>query len=77
VKFANLTPTPEQCALSITTGESIVRGTMPFSAGGSAPDEPIPAPAADPVAQAGLRSPEVAPKRERSPYEPPEDGGTS
>lgn len=75
VKFANLTPTPEQCALSITTGESIVRGTMPHSAGGTAPEEPISAPAADPVAAAGLRSPEPAapPKPERSPYEPPEE----
>lgn len=73
VKFANLTPTPEQCALSITTGESIVRGTMPYSAGGTAPEEAEPA-AADPVAAAGLRSPEVAVEKKptRSPYEPPE-----
>lgn len=31
VKFANLTPTPEQCATSIVTGEEIVRLTMPSS----------------------------------------------
>ena len=72
VKFANLTPTPEQCAMSITTGESIVRGTMPHSAGGSVDEEPIAAPPADPVAQAGLRSPEAPPARMRSPYEPPD-----
>jgi hypothetical protein len=29
VKFANLTPTPEQCATSIEKGEEIVRLTMP------------------------------------------------
>lgn len=29
VKFANLTPTSDQCATAITTGEAIVRGTMP------------------------------------------------
>lgn len=29
VKFANLTPTPEQCARALETGELIVRGTMP------------------------------------------------
>jgi hypothetical protein len=70
VKFANLTPTPEQCATSITTGESIVRATMPLAMGA----QPMPdAPAADPVAAAQLRAPFVAPpKRERSPYEPPD-----
>lgn len=29
VKFANLTPTPEQCATAIEAGEKIVRSTMP------------------------------------------------
>jgi hypothetical protein len=76
VKFANLTPTPEQCATSITTGEAIVRGTMPMSLGSEAlPAETAPA---DPVATAGLRSPtpETPPKPTRSPYEPPDpDGG--
>lgn len=75
VKFANLTPTPEQCARSIATGEAIVRGTMPTSAGGDALlDEP--APEVDPVAAAQLRAPFLAPaappKRVRSPYEPPD-----
>ena len=72
VKFANMTPTAEQCATSITTGESIVRGTMPGSTYRAAPPEPPPA---DPVAAAGLRNPAPAPeppKRVRSPYEPPE-----
>jgi hypothetical protein len=74
VKFANLTPTPEQCAASLSTGEGIVRGTMPISAGGSMTVTP---PDADPVAAAGLRSPvaappPAAPRRVRSPYEPPD-----
>lgn len=80
VKFANLTPTPEQCATSITTGEAIVRGTMPTSTPGARPDrgdDGLAAPLADPVAHAGLRAPIApappsAPKRERSPYEPPD-----
>ena len=76
VKFANLTPSPEQCAKSITTGEAIVRGTMPTSMGGAAVDD-LPAPEVDPVAAAQLRAPfappvPVAPKRVRSPYEPPD-----
>ena len=76
VKFANLTPSPEQCAKSITTGEAIVRGTMPSSMGGAAIDD-LPAPEVDPVAAAQLRAPFVppappAPKRARSPYEPPD-----
>lgn len=33
VKFANLTPTPEQCATSIEIGERIVRKTMPVATG--------------------------------------------
>ncbi|MBX3227594.1 MAG: hypothetical protein KIT84_14665 [Labilithrix sp.] len=76
VKFANLTPTPEQCARSITSGEAIVRGTMPFSQGGTpATDFAVD----DPVAAAGLRSPDTEaappapPKEERSPYAPPDD----
>jgi hypothetical protein len=72
VKFANLTPTPEQCAASIMTGEQIVRGTMPFSSGGAVIEEaPV---EKEPVATA----PVVA--KTRSPYEPPEtpdDGGSS
>ena len=40
VKFANLTPSPEQCAIAIASGEQIVRGTMP-----GAPPRPTPAPA--------------------------------
>jgi len=77
VKFANLTPTPEQCATSITTGEAIVRGTMPHSMGAAAMDDDeslLEAPAVDPVATAGLRAPfpPPPPKRVRSPYEPPD-----
>lgn len=73
VKFANLTPTPEQCATSITSGEAIVRGTMPSSIARAMPEEaPV---VADPVAAAQLRSPVEPPKPTRSPYEPPEEGG--
>lgn len=76
VKFANLVPTPEQCAASIMTGEAIVRGTMPLSSGGrSMPDAPPPP--KDPVAAAGLRSPYEPPPGTRSPYEPPDDGGSA
>ncbi len=75
VKFANLTPTPEQCATSITTGEAIVRSTMPNSMLAASVD--LPAPEVDPVAAAQLRAPFTPPapeppKRERSPYEPPD-----
>src|SRR5262249_50686785 len=75
VKFANLTPTPEQCATSIAWGEAIVRATMPSSTGA---DVDLPAPQVDPVAAAQLRAPFTppepppAPKRVRSPYEPPD-----
>ncbi len=71
VKFANLTPTPEQCATAITSGESIVRTTMPIS-GGRRPrhdereeedESEAPPPSAPPP-----------PPRTRSPYEPPEGG---
>ena len=75
VKFANLTPSPEQCATSITNGEAIVRGTMPSSISRPMPEEPPVV--ADPVAAAGLRSPIEPPKAPRSPYEPPEGGGDS
>ncbi|MCL2723881.1 MAG: hypothetical protein FWD69_05530 [Polyangiaceae bacterium] len=34
VKFANLTPTPEQCAFALTSGEHIVRATAPSVAPG-------------------------------------------
>ncbi|MBX3216165.1 MAG: hypothetical protein KF850_29270 [Labilithrix sp.] len=75
VKFANLTPTPEQCAKSIATGESIVRGTMPATLAGDAIVDEAP-PEIDPVAAAQLRAPFVTPpptpKRVRSPYEPPD-----
>jgi len=74
VKFANLTPTPEQCSTSITAGEAIVRSTMPTSTGRPAFEEP--APSVDPVAAAQLRAPfappAAPPPRVRSPYEPPE-----
>lgn len=36
VKFANLTPSPDQCATAIAAGELIVRKTMPFATPGSA-----------------------------------------
>ncbi len=74
VKFANLTPTPEQCAAAITEGEAIVRATMPTSTG-AAPAEPPAPPPADPVAAAQLRSPYEPPppsRPARSPWEPPD-----
>ncbi len=80
MKFANLTPTPEQCATSLMTGESIVRGTMPLSSGGTMTEPPAGSAFADPVAAAQLRSPVVdatpadaPPARERSPWEPPDE----
>lgn len=54
VKFANLKPSPEQCAFALTSGEHIVRSTMPFSTPGatraSAPAPAAPAPATEPPA---------------------------
>jgi hypothetical protein len=35
VKFANLTPSPDQCAAALTSGEHIVRSTMPYSTPGA------------------------------------------
>ena len=37
VKFANLTPSPDQCASALTSGERIVRSTMPYSIPGATP----------------------------------------
>lgn len=78
VKFANLTPTQQQCATSIATGEAIVRGTMPTSTGARTVLEE-PEPEVDPVAAAQLRAPFTqageaprTPARVRSPYEPPD-----
>lgn len=72
VKFANLTPSPEQCATSITNGEAIVRGTMPTSIARAMP-EAVPV-VSDPVAAAQLRSPvDAPPKVAKSPWEPPEE----
>jgi len=78
VKFANLTPTPEQCALALTTGEHIVHGTTPSaaqvaSAVSSAASETSPT----------TDTPTAAPREhEREPeaddatkYGPPADGG--
>jgi hypothetical protein len=39
VKFANLTPTPEQCTTAIEAGEKIVRATMPVGRTASASDQ--------------------------------------
>lgn len=57
VKFANLKPSPEQCASALTSGEHIVRSTMPFSTAGATrpttlePASPTPTePAAPPAA---------------------------
>jgi hypothetical protein len=35
VKFANLKPSPDQCASALTAGEHIVRSTMPFAKPGA------------------------------------------
>jgi hypothetical protein len=40
VKFANLTPAPDQCASALTAGERIVRSTMPYSTPGATPSSP-------------------------------------
>lgn len=74
VKFANLTPSSDQCATSLMTGEGIIRATMPTAT--AFPEEAVPA---DPVAAAQLRAPFTPPPapapaaRVRSPYEPPDD----
>jgi hypothetical protein len=75
VKFANLTPTAEQCAAVITEGEAIVRATIPTSTDRTTAVEPPAPPPADPIAAAQLRSPyeppPEPPPRQRSPWEPP------
>jgi hypothetical protein len=48
VKFANLKPSPDQCASALTSGEHIVRSTMPFSAPGATPARPPPIPPTPP-----------------------------
>jgi hypothetical protein len=50
VKFANLKPSPDQCATALTVGEHIVRSTMPFSAPGSTTPTPPSPPKAPPPA---------------------------
>jgi hypothetical protein len=71
VKFANLTPTPDQCASSLTTGERIVRGTMPMGLGTSRDfvDDTPAVPMTIPQAPA---APPPPPRRARSPWEPPD-----
>lgn len=50
VKFANLHPSPDQCASALTAGEHIIRSTMPFSTPGATPPRaPAPAPAPAPA----------------------------
>ena len=72
VKFANLTPTLDQCARSIEIGESIVRETMPISNQAASPVSQAPPP--EPPA---VPPPPDKPARVRSPYEPPEQGDGS
>jgi hypothetical protein len=61
VKFANLTPTPDQCASALVAGEHIVRSTMPYSTPGATPPRPPPPPpAAVPAAATAI-----------DPYAPP------
>ena len=66
VKFANLTPSPDQCASALTSGEHIVRSTMPYSTPGATPPRPPDAPASAPAS-----APEPAP----APAPPPDDEG--
>jgi hypothetical protein len=49
VKFANLKPSPAQCASALTAGEHIVRSTMPYSTPGATRQT---APSAEPSASA-------------------------
>lgn len=75
VKFANLKPTPEQCATALTEGEQIVRGTMPFTSPGRAtmPEETKPAPApAEPPAPLNEDA-KYMPPAEAKPREEPND----
>ena len=82
VKFANLTPSPDQCASALTSGEHIVRSTMPYSTPGATPPRSpavavvVPAPASAPVAD-----PDAAYAPPPAPAPPPrsdddEGGGT-
>ncbi len=49
VKFANLTPTPDQCASALVSGEHIVRSTMPYSTPGATPPPLVPPPSPPPA----------------------------
>jgi hypothetical protein len=66
VKFANLFPSPSQCASALTIGEHIVRSTMPFSTPG-ATSSPLAEP---PALDVPVPVPESLPEP-RSPYAPP------
>lgn len=72
VKFANLKPSPEQCASALSSGEQIVRSTMPISVPGATPPKmafPAPAQAAPP--------PEPPPPPAQPPPAPPTDDAGS
>jgi hypothetical protein len=61
VKFANLQPSPDQCASALTAGEHIVRSTMPFSAPGATPPRrPPPAPPSSPASPPASPPPPAA-----------------
>jgi len=68
VKFANLQPSPDQCSSALTSGEHIVRSTMPFSTPGATPQRAAPAPAPAPA-------PPPAPPP--APAPPPDEGGSA
>ena len=68
VKFANLKPSPDQCASALTSGEHIVRATMPFPHPGAAPVSAAAAAAAAPApagAPTGAPAPDAAPTPDR------------
>lgn len=67
VKFANLHPSPEQCATALSSGEHIVRATMPFSTPGATSiraEAPLPPPVVVAAPAAEAPSPD-------DPYKPP------
>jgi hypothetical protein len=61
VKFANLTPSPDQCASALTSGEHIVRSTMPYATPGATPPRPPASASASAPAPAPASAPAPAP----------------
>lgn len=76
VKFANLKPSPEQCAAALAAGELIVRKTMPYATPGSAASMASATPEPAPDAAAGSpAAPAAEPAADKdAAYMPPPSG---